>query len=673
MRKALILAAIAVAAAGTAFAADKPDWRKPAGAEWPMRGGDWGNTRYSTLDKINTSNVKQLGGAWVTKFDGSSRATPVVEGGMMFVTAGANVYGLDAKTGKIVWTYKPDLPPSSLFKGVAAGEGKVFVGLANAGMVALDEKTGKLVWEGSLGDNLPNRPQNIASALTTTGQFITGAPVYANGLVVAGMSGGDFGYNGRVGALDAKTGKLVWRFNVIPEPGEKGHDTWPQDSDAWKRGGGAVWMEPAVDPDLGLVYVGTGNPIPQWSGQVRAGDNLYTDTALALDLKTGKLRWYFQTVHHDIWEMDLGTPFVLFDVIKDGKVEKAIGIMRTDGYLFKLDRATGKPITPVEERPVPQNARLKTSPTQPYPVGVEQIGPNCVDKSLVPSAFKTDCYFDPIDSDEPNMMTPLNNTRSAPMAYDPTSARLYVTAHVAPFWIKPSEEPIFVPPGNAPGVHSYGLITAFDAHAGKIIWQKHTPYSIENGSGATASAGGLMFHGEPDGNFQAYDAKSGDLLWQFQTGSNESGPATLYEIDGEEYVAVLATNALWSFKLGGTVQPLPAPTPPPTVTSLKGRVVSADHVTMSAVLNDMGLEDKPQHYTDEYAFAPQRIKVKAGTKVVWTNDGKLPHDATAADGSWTTGEVKPGQTGSVTFDRPGTYEYVCKDHPWSYGEIVVEQ
>lgn len=670
----LTTAALIGLAAGPALAKD--DLTRPAGKDWPAVGGDWNNSRYSTLDKINASNVKQLGGAWVKKFEpGLSRVTPVVVDGVMYVTYGQKVYALNAKTGDEIWSATPPVPASMLFKGVAVGEGKVFVGTADASIIALDGKTGKILWNTLIGDKLPPRDAGPggadAKALTLTGQYIAGAPIYVNGKVISGMANGDFLIVGRLTALDAKTGKKAWEFNAVPAPGQQGHDTWQQDNDVWKRGGGGIWINPAADPALGLVYVSTGNPIPQWAGETRGGDNLYTDTALAIDIATGKVKWHYQVVHHDIWEADIGTPLVLYDAKKDGKTVKSIGVMRTDGNLFLLDRATGKPVFPVEERPVPQNPRLKTAPTQPYPVGADQIGPPCTPKELIPAGFKPICYFDPIDYDMPNAMILLNKTRSAPMAYAPGLGLFYATAHVAPFWITRAEDPdVFVPPGNAPGMKSYGLITAIDAKTDKIVWQNKSPYNIENGSGATVTAGGLMFHGEPDGNLQAYDAKTGDKLWEFQTGQSEGGPAAIYAVDGEEYVSVMATSNLWAFKLGGTVQPLAAPTPPPTETTFRGRLESADHIELGATLNDMGL-DKTRTYFDEYTFKPLRAKVKAGA-ITFTNTGKEKHSVAALDGSWSTGEIEPGKSATVTIAKPGNYTYSDSLHPWAYGQLVVQ-
>jgi PQQ-dependent dehydrogenase (methanol/ethanol family) len=640
----------------------KPEPFEATSKNWPFHGGSTGNTRYSTLDQINAGNVKTLGAAWSFDLkDETSKGPPVVDGGVMFVAAaGGHVTALDAKTGAVKWSYLPKGPGiDARNRGLAVGGGKVYFGLTDGSVSAIDEKTGEFAWTTYIGDG-PAR----------FGMFVSAAPTYVDGMVMSGLASGDAGIKGRFVALDAKTGKLIWQFNTIPLPGEAGHDTWPQDGDAWKNGGAGVWVNPAVDPVSGTVYFGTSNASPQYGGEVRPGDNLFTATMLALDIKTGKEKWHFQALHHDIWEGDLGTPPMLFDQTFDGKVRKAIGVLRTDGYLFVLDRDTGKPILPVEERPVPQNARLKTAPTQPYPVGVDKVGPNCVEPDLIPAGFKAGCYWEPVDFDQPNTVYP-TSTRFAPMSFSPRTNLIYISGMSGGHWIRRGDDPYFFTLPSVPGMKSYGILAALDSRTGKIVWQKKTPYPIAFGSGTTATAGDLLFHGEPDGEFQAYDAKTGDKLWDFQTGAEATAPAIAYEIDGKEYVAIAATNHIWSFALGGTVAALPAPPKPEEESAFAGRIVSTDHVAMSATIESIGVI-KAAKFTDEYVFQPVRIKVKAGSSVTWTNDGKVPHDASAQDGSWSTGEIAPGKSATVKFDKPGTYTYICKDHPWSYGQLVVE-
>jgi len=633
-----------------------------AGKEWPLHGGSWSNTRYSTLAQINESNVKTLGAAWNYDLGAEiSHGPPVIADGMMFIAAaGGHITALDAATGAVKWSYLPSGPGvDARNRGLAVGGGKVYFGLTDGSVSAIDEKTGKAAWTTYIGDG-PAR----------FGMFVSAAPTYADGKVLIGLASGDAGIKGRFVALDAQTGKQIWQFNTIPLPGEAGHETWPKDSDAWEHGGAGVWMIPSVDPDLGIVYFGTSNASPQYGGEVRPGDNLFTATALALDLKTGKEKWHFQVLHHDIWEGDLGTPLVLFDQVFDGKVRKAVGVLRTDGEMFVLDRATGKPIIPVEERPMKQDPRLATAPTQPYSVGVDKVGPNCVEPDLIPAGFKPACYWDPVNYDSPNLVFP-TSTRFAPMSYSPRTGLIYISGMSGGHWIRRGEDPYFFTLPSVPGMKSYGILAAMDAQTGKIVWQKKTTYPMAFGSGTTATAGDLLFHGEMDGQFQAFSAKTGDVAWQFQTGGMATAPAVVYEAGGKQYVAIAATNKIWSFALGGTVPAATAAAAIPTESEFAGRVVSTDKVAMSAEIQSLGVI-KPAKYTDEYVFQPMRIKVKAGASVTWTNNGKEAHAATAQDGSWTTGEVAPGKSATVKFDKPGKYTYVCKDHPWSYGEITVD-
>jgi quinohemoprotein ethanol dehydrogenase len=659
----LACAAVALSIGARAEPAKAPTEKfEQASKEWPLHGGSWSNTRYSTLSQINEANVKTLGAAW--DFDlGSeiSHGPPVVADGMMFVAAaGGHITALDAATGAVKWSYLPSGPGvDARNRGLAVGGGKVYFGLTDGSVSAIDAQTGKAAWTTYIGDG-PAR----------FGMFVSAAPTYADGKVLIGLASGDAGIKGRFVALDAKTGKQLWQFNTIPLPGEAGHETWPATGDAWEHGGAGVWMIPSVDPELSIVYFGTSNASPQYGGEVRPGDNLYTATALALDLKTGKEKWHFQALHHDIWEGDLGTPLVLYDQVFDGKPRKAVGILRTDGEMFVLDRATGKPIIPVEERPMKQDPRLATAATQPYSIGVDKVGPNCVEPDLIPAGFKAACYWDPVNYDQPNLVFP-TSTRFAPMSYSPRTGLIYISGMSGGHWIRRGEDPYFFTLPSVPGMKSYGILAAMDARTGKIAWQKKMTYPMAFGSGTTATAGDLLFHGEMDGQFEAIDAKTGDVAWQFQTGGMATAPAIVYEAGGKQYVAIAATNKIWSFALGGTVPAATAAAAIATESEFAGRIVSTDHVAMSAKIQSLGVI-KPAEYTDEYVFQPMRIKVKAGTTITWTNDGKEPHDASAQDGSWSTGEVAPGKTATVKFDRPGKYTYICKDHPWSYGEIVVE-
>jgi quinohemoprotein ethanol dehydrogenase len=653
------LAAISMAAGSQQ---QQDNLQQPAGRDWPVVAGDWGSTRYSTLSEITRSNVKSLGGAWFHKFeDGIGRGTPVVVDGRMYVVSTDHVHALNAKTGEPIWTTKLDAATAGFCKGVAVGEGLIFVGLGNSNIVALREDTGKQVWSVKIGDSTP-----------TFGQYISSAPAYVNGLVLTGLANGDVpGVRGRLVALDAKTGNQVWRFNSVPDRGVKGAETWPQDRDNWRPGGGGIWITPSVDPDLGLTYVAVGNATPQFGGEIRAGDNLYTASLVALDIKTGEIRWHFQVTHHDIWDSDLSTPPILYDAAVNGKPRKAIAFVSTHGYLFMLDRANGQPIWPVEERPVPQNPRLNTSPTQPFPVGADRIGPRCIPKDSIPSGFKALCDYDPIDYDLPNAIYPIRTIRAAPMAYNPKTKHFYATGAVWPFWLKRLEDPRTWVQTSVPGLRYAGILASMDSKTNKLAWEKTVPWRLqENGSGFIATAGGLLFHGNTDGYLDAYDEKTGDQLWRFQTGSNANWPAATYAVDGEQYVSIVSDAGVWALKLNGSVAGLPAPPVPSEISTFSGRIVSTDQITMSQlVASFMGGEK----FFDEYAFQPQRVSVKVGTKVTWTNTGKVPHAAEAVDGSWNTGVVAPGKAASLSFDKPGVYTYIDKQFPWTYGELTVEE
>lgn len=657
----LLLADSAAAAAGQG---------RTAKSDWPTVGGGDDNAHYSPLKQIDRGNVAKLGAAWLTQLEGDkSRATPVIVDGVLYVSTTTQVVAVDAKTGAVRWKYKPDPSPFGFYRGVGVAGGLVYVGLSDARLLALDAKTGRVVWDRLVGDEKPGDMSSMGN------QWITGAPVIADGIVIVGLSGARSPADrntGRVIGVDARTGDIKWLFHVVPAPGEPGHETWPQDNDSWKRGGGALWVTPAIDRELGLVFIGTGNAIPELGGDDRAGDNLFTASMLALDIKTGTLRWHYQLTHHDVFEHDLGTPPLLYTARVKGKTVKGVAIMRTDGWMFLLDRKTGKPLIPVEERPVPQNAQQKTAPTQPFPAG-DQIGPNCIEPGRVPDGFALGCYFEALDAKKPNLVTPTITTRSSPIAYAPESQRFFVAAGAPIVWMRRWEDArIFTAVSSMPYAKGYGILAALDATTNKIAWQKRVPRPVQDGSGFTATASGLLFHGEPDGNLQALDAATGETLWQFQTGFDASGPAAVYELDGEQYVSVISGSALWAFKLGGTVAPLPAPTPPPLESSFAGRIVSTDRI---ATTGD-GVDQRSMRYTidyhDEYSFQPVRAKVKAGATITFTNDGKERHGAVALDGSWRTPELAPGQSATVTFEKPGEYVYRCTDHPWSYAQIIVE-
>ncbi len=638
---------------------------RPAAAQWSSVGGDSANTRYSALAQINMQNVTTLGAAWVSDKMGpapSSRAMPVIDNGMMFVSAPPQIYAVDLSSGRIAWHYDA-MPSTPAREGVAVGAGLVFFGTSGANLIALREDTGDVVWKTYVGD-----PVHEPSAA------FSGAPLYADGLVSAGLNA-DYGYRGRIVALDAKTGHPVWQFYVIPAPGEPGSETWPKNNNSWQHGGGAVWLVGAKDPDLGLIYYATGNAVPQYAGDDRPGNNLYTDCLVALDSKTGKLRWHYQIVHHDVWEADVAEAPVLFDAQVNGQTHKAIAAMRTDGYLFMLDRVTGKPLGRIEERPVPQDATQKTAATQPYPVGAEPVLPDCDfwKQQALPHGFELGCFFTPASVEKPGLLVPVYGMRAVPMAFDPQTQLFYATGNAGLQWFRRAENPGFFSlniTGRVPGLSklSFGVLAAIDAHTDRIAWKKQ--FYGDRPSGALATAGGLLFQMPGDGNMQAYDAKTGSLLWQFQTGARGGSPPISYESGGEEYIATVVGGSVWAFKLGGTLPQRPAPPVTPEE-DFSGPIYKTANIETTTLLRDFGLTGS--HFIiDEYEFSPYRTRVKVGTRVSWRNNGQLIHTIVADDGSWSVGPLNPLDIGAFTFDKPGTYVYHCKGYPWVYGEIIVD-
>src|SRR5881396_1608527 len=641
-----------------ALAAD-PDMdrlvRGPAGKDWVTNGGNLTNQRYSTLNQIDTSNVAQLKGAWMTRLKGSGfdakysfEATPLVKNGIMYVITGNNdVFAINAKTGTVLWEYWSDVDKriSALCcgwvnRGLAMGEGLLFFGQLDANVVALDMKTGKVVWKTSI-----EKWEN--------GYSITSAPLYYDGIVFSGIGGGEFGVRGRLTALDAKTGAILWRWYTVPGSGEFGGDTWPPDTDHAMRGGATVWNTPALDPELGLIYFVTGNCGPNHDGSMREGDNLFCASMIALKAKTGEYVWHFQQVHHDIWDYDAASPVVLFDT-----------------------RTNGKPLIGIEERPVPQEPRQKTAKTQPIPLGDATV-PQCAE--LLPGYEKAGCIFDTF-WETPVLMQPsgIGGTNWSPVPYSPDTGYFYVpgtvrTSAFTRFGDKYQIGLRYVGGSQSAPIGSpmSGTFTAIDSKTNKIAWQHKTPYRIGGGGGSTVTAGGLVFRGEPDGNVLALDAKTGKELWRFQTGFGADAPPVIYEVDGEQFV-VIATggnqlqgsaygDAVWAFSLKGQLNPLWPPPLPQTVAGPTGPIVAGvDTIKMGG--NNV-----------EYGYVPARVRIKAGSTLTFVNVGDLPHTATAMEKrDWDTGALAKGGTTTVTFSQPGNYYYICLPHPWMYGQVIVE-
>jgi quinohemoprotein ethanol dehydrogenase len=575
--------------------------------EWLTAGRTYSEQRFSPLDKINTGNVKQLGVAWQyrTYSVRGLEATPIVSDGMMYITLSwSKVVALDAKTGEKKWDYDPKVPGAQgryaccdvVNRGVALWKGAVFVGTLDGRLVKLDAKTGAVLWD-------VDTVENHAHTYT-----ITGAPrVVSNGIVAIGNGGAEYDSRGYVSGFDADTGKLVWRFHVVPGDPSKPQEnaaleaalkTWDTTGKYkfWEiGGGGAPWNSMAYDPELDLLYFGTGNGNP-WNRDLRSpkgGDNLYLSSVVALHAKTGEFAWAYQTTPGDTWDFDSTADVVLADLKIGGEDRKVLMHAPKNGFFYVLDRATGKLISaekfgvvnwakgidPVSGKPIEDpNARYKDKLTVVFPAatGAHNWQPMTYDPQtgLV--------YIPAMDAAQPFIGT-------TEIDYHPHAWNLGID------FGKISEAVKGMIESGKPPPPAVGFIKAWDPVKQKEAWQVSMGGSWN--SGLLSTAGGLVFGGDAYGAFSAYDAKSGHQLWSIDLKTGILAPAMTYEIDGEQYVALLAgwggagglaafrdpnaalskykTNQgrLFVFKLGGTqtVAPLDPegtpPTEPPAMTA----------------------------------------------------------------------------------------------------------
>ena len=563
-----------------------------AGSDWSTNGGTMSNQRYSTLDDIDTSNVSQLKGVWRTHLNGSGVAAkysgesqPIVQNGVIYITTGNDdVFAVSVDSGKILWEHKSNISQEIsticcgwLNRGVAIGDGRLYMGQLDGKVVALDPDTGGTVWTRQL-------------VQWQKGQVITGAPLFLDGKIYIGVVGADYGTRGFLEAIDAKTGDSVWRAYMTPSPGEPGSDTWPEASPAYLRGGASIWSTPAYDSDLNLLYVTTGNAGNDWFGGDREGDNLYAASIVALDKDSGKVKWHFQEVHHDIWDYDTPAPAMLFDVEKNGDTIKGIGAPGKTGWLYLLDRETGKPLYGIDEKPVPQSTEQKTAATQPFPRSGEFIPhtpPTAKEiarvKSQITGAAKNlpvvvakEMYTPPSTK---HMLIyrpgPAGGNNWEPSSYNQDTHMFYVcavdqTVGVASADLEFVEGKSYAGIGAIAGIgynEATGTLTAIDATDGSVAWQKVWPDPCY--SGTVTTKGNLVFVGRNNGELQAYDARNGNQLWSFQTGAGANDTVAVFEQDGKEYVAFLSAgnslmatahgDSLWLFSLDGTMGPAPAP------------------------------------------------------------------------------------------------------------------
>ena len=451
-------------------------------ANWITNGGTLYNQRYSPLTLLDTTNVGELKGVWRTHLNGSGvgppfsgEAQPLVHDGVIYTITGADdVFAVSVESGEILWVHEANLDRNIstvccgwTSRGVALGDGRIYVGRLDGRLAALDQQTGREVW-------------SVQAERWQEGYTITSAPLYYDGMVITGFAGAELATRGRVKAFDATNGELVWTFYTVPGPGEVGHDTWPPDSDIWRHGGATVWQTPAVDPQLGLLYFSTGNPGPDFNGSVRAGDNLFSVSIVAIEAATGAYRWHFQQVHHDIWDYDSPSPVVLFDIEIEGRSRKAIAEISKTGWVYILDRVDGTPLLGIDEREVPQDPRQATARTQPYPVG-DAVVPQQIDIDPFGHTLVNDGrIFTPFWREGVAVTPgPIGGTNWPPSSYSPKHGFLYVCAadSVGIYSSAGVEAPVagtryLGGSFGTPEIEPTGIFAAVDMRTNTIAWRQ---------------------------------------------------------------------------------------------------------------------------------------------------------------------------------------------------------
>ena len=693
-----------------------------ASKDFPKVGGNFGNQNYSSLAQITPANIGKLGGAWHVHLEGGvnpqdQQSSVVVAGGVIFAeTTQGNVYAVEGATGQIKWTYKGGFGPQ-LRRGVAVGGGRVYTAFGGNHIAALDQKTGALIWVKAIdrgtartfgggapagfdpgnpdatpggapargpgaGARDPNAPRPVS---TDPGGTLKTPITYYDGMIYFGTADAT---RGTGYAVHADTGEIAWQFWGAPGPGEYGNDSWG--GDQWKTGGAAPWKSPAIDPKLGLLYWTFGNARggAPTDGSGRPGANLFANSIVAIDLKTGKRKWHFQSVHHDIWDMDNVMSPVLADVMVKGKLRHIVVYGSKVGMYYVLDRADGSAITPIVETPVPQEPVQNSWATQPIPAG-DPITPQCVNNpiaaSKVPPGYLTGCLF-VTHLDFPVVQTPGTGGGMDwnAISFDPKTRLIYTGyGNVNSGHVQHNGGVGFRPLGE----ERSGGIAAFDPATHKVVWRRESEWSLAHGNGVLTTAGGVMFIGQPDGRLLGLDIKDGRQLWQFQTGSGVHTSPAAYRIGGQEYLAVFAGgnglpynsprgDDLWGFKLGGSVPEAPTPQPPP-----KRQPIVAASVEGSAVNNTVTVGRTwsagavgASESNSANAMAPQNLRVPAGTTVTFANpagNAKAHCVAQFYEGLFSSGPIQPGQSFTFAFKTPGEYFYNDCVDPRTTGKVIV--
>lgn len=524
----------------SSLAAQTPQLQGATGNDWPSYGGTEAAWRYSGLDQVNRDNVSQLRPAWIFNTDDYGdglTSTPIVIDGVMYVSTKSNwIYAIDAATGAELWKYEYSFRPNYVKagsagafvqnRGVAVSGDHVYMGTLDHALVAVNRHTGQEVWKVYVDDS------------RQCGCNILSAPLVVKDMVIVGQNGGDGAFRGYLSAFDTRTGHLRWRFHVIPGPGEPGSESWLGDS--WKYGGGAPWLTGSYDPELDLVYWGTGNAAGDfWSGDRSPegrsdaeGINLHTASIIALDADTGELAWHFQEIPRDVWDFDSAYEVILMDREIDGQTRKILAHVNKSGTAFVLDRTSGE--------------YLGSFITPEVNTWISGVGP---DGELLGRREPK------LDSSVNVCPTPIGGKSWNQSAYSPQTGLMYIP--VLEFCSditavdQPASEGNFYSSGGfvnhlPEGRESYGHLDAWDPVTGERVWSIPSKYALM--ASVLTTAGKLVFTGDPEGWFIAFDATDGQLLWSFQTGAGHRGSAVSYAIDGRQFIA---TPVGWQSSITG--------------------------------------------------------------------------------------------------------------------------
>lgn len=732
---------------------------EPTGADMPTVGGNLGNQHYSGLTDISKRNLDELAPTWRTHLsavapatdDVGQQTTPIVIDGVIYVdTPRGGVIAVDGASGEPLWKWEnPAYGLSDTRRGVSAGEGRIYTLAGGNRVVALDQATGTEVWAvqptGSEGEDL--------------GRVGKVATVYFDGIVYAHAADGD---RGAVVALNASDGSYLWHFFGGPQRGEQftgvdgvtfdASETWgpvlPDGTDCAEEGGATSWMHGAVDPELNLYFMTFGNArscTSSQDGSLRPGDNLFSSTMVAVGAATGAYKWHYQSIRHDVWDMDNVHPPTLADIKIRGKEKKVVFYGSKSGHQFVLDRTNGKPVLPVIDKPMITDSRQAHAETQPFPK--ERLLPECLvwqklDPKNIPGdpwrgvpnyngyqpdargnlVFNPDSY---VAVDEPFLSYPEGHVghREGCM-YDPQwDAPILSTTsqNGGGDWsnhsYSHSTNLVYFPYGTNPVAHYNGAsanglraigqyqtggILAYDASSGRVAWRNHLGTDMSHGQGPLTTASDLLFVGQIDGRLLAMDARKGKVLWDFQTGSGIASAPITYEIDGEQYVAVLAAgstnpygasvtqgDSLWAFKLGGDYvtesgsQEGPDTAPLTIRRPVSGAAVAGDTVANTILLARSSRTADTAAARDSVATSamqPTHLRVPVGTTVTFRNPGaetfpnfpnQKPHCATQFFEGEFNVKLEPGETYQHTFDRAGEYFFNDCTDPRPTGKVEV--